>query len=262
MKIVASRKDEILKRKAQWEADNAAYEERENNSRRRYREAELAITQPVEDELTSALSRYSALKFDVTVDSARWGLDGLSVRIRCNENNKFDDDVALAWSWEASLTEEGEVIRESSSWSGLSATTEAQMKSLRQTVSALEYLNDLDWASILNKQMPKYEDYYDVNDRRPARENWDEQLVAAELDELVGTNKIVKVRNWGESCPFRGDVWLQLLKETPSQYRCNILSDWDVSQGGFTIGDTKNVRKSSVKPYSPMEVKDIPNTEE
>ena len=270
MKITSSRKDDILKRKAQYEADYAAYQERQKASDKAYREAEDAIINPIREYLERKLSRYSALKFEIDVRRG-WEIRGVDIFIRCNERNKFDEDVALAWSYDVTLNKDGTVNRKSSSWSGLSATTEAQMNSLRQTVSALEWLNDVDWADLMDVTMPDYGDYYDRNDKRPERADFERELLEAELEELVGTDTLIKVHNW-ESSSYKGKyVWLKLLRETPSMYNAIIIGDWVM--GGVLKGyeDHKaqlrdalsrewnqiRVRKSSVKPVSPLETYDV-----
>lgn len=262
MKITASRKDDILKRKAQYEADMEAYKQRQNASRLAYNKAEDAVLNPIREYLERKLSRYSALTFDIDVRRGytfhRGGdnLDFAEVSIRCNEHNKFDDDVALSWSYRVNLDSDGSVLRESSSWSGLSATTEAQMRSLHQTVSALDMLNDIDWAELIKVTLPDYDDYYDPNDKEPEGANWDRELENAELEESIGTNKWFCVANWGESCPYRGYVvWVNIIKDSGSQYTVNVIGNWDMQMyiDGKCTGDdivnksyVKRVRKSSI----------------
>ena len=270
MKITANRKDDILKRKAQYESDVAAYRSRQADRRSALHKAELAKTEPIRQYLEKKLSRYSALQFDIQCDRAFFSDTGNGVRvwIRCNEHNKFADDSALSWSYDVDLDANGEVKRETSSWSGLSATTEAQMTSLRQTVSALETLNDIDWDELVLVEMPKYSDYFDPDDKEPEREDWDTQLKEAELEEIIGQNKYIKVYSWGESCPYRGKyVWLQIVKETPAMYIAKVVDDWTMQKIQSGSQELKNslydytyrVRKSSIQLANPIEVVDIDN---
>lgn len=261
MKILANRKDEVLKRKAQYDADMEAYEKEGRDRSQRMRNAEYEITQPVQEFLEQSLSHYSALEFDISVDRGHFRMPGLQVRIRCNEHTKFSDDSALSWSYDVSLDKEGQVVKESSSWSGLKACTEAQMKSLRQTVSALEWLNDLNWKEVLDKKMPDYEDFFGDMPKRPEHQDFNQQLAQAEVEDLIGTNKIIKVQSW-ESCPYRGQVWLKILSETPSQYRAVIIPNYVVTDGRAAEMLEKNpednrIRKTSVKPVQPIEVMEV-----
>lgn len=270
MKITASRKDEILQRKAKYEEDLAAYNARHDESDRRYTAALNDVMNPVQQYLERKLSRYSALQFDVRVNTNYKfgrGTEGLRVDINCNDRVKFEDTVALAWSFAVELDSDGNVLKSTSSWSGLKATTEEQLTSLRQTLAALEWLNDADWSEILDKTLPNFYDYYDRNDKRPEREDFDQQLKEAEIEEMIGENKAILVTNWGESCPYRvGQVYVQILGETPSQYRISCVpsyryfnrSDDDAKQKAIESFATGNgyecrVRKSSIHVVDPID---------
>lgn len=258
MRITASKKDDILKRKAKYEADKAAYDERQRGYSKAYRAAEKEILEPIRQYLEKKLSRYSDLSFEISVERG-WGLfeeNGVNVRIRCNERNANRDNVALKWSYDAKVDEDGEIVRETSSWSGLNATTEEQMRSLRQTVSALDFLNDLDWEDLIKVKMPDYYDYYDENDKAPTREDWDQQLQDAEFEEGIGTDKWFKVANWGETCPFYGPVYVKIIKDSGSQYTVLPVSTWtmeDYTKGNLDKDKLENssyprrVRKSSLR---------------
>lgn len=219
MKITATRKEDILREKAAYEEREAARKARYDESNKKFREAEDAILEPLKTEIERALEQYTALTFMVRVER-NWR-DSIEVRIQCNENEKFDDDVALAWDYTINVSSKGEVKRETSSWSGLKATTEAQMTSLRQTLAALETINGFDWEWLLSKavkNMPQYEDYFKSEDvTREPRPDFEAQLLEAELEELVGTNKLILVQPF-ESAWYRGQEYVQLVRETPKQY--------------------------------------------
>ena len=274
MIITASRKDDILKRKAQYDADYAAYKERQAGYQRAYNEAEDAVISPIKTYLEKELSKFG-LNFDVTVRRGWLKGSGIDIVIGCNEHNKFDENSALSWSYQVSLDEDGNVVKETNSWSGLKAITKAQIASLKATVHAIEFLNEIDWDNLMHVQLPNYSDYYDKNDKRPEREDFESQLKEAELEELVGANKIIKVYNWGESCPYRGDVWLKINRETPSMYFANIIPNNYIRFGLDDVGDGKNsyitelqkfldgnygeyrIRKSSVRPVTPIETREV-----
>lgn len=249
--LAASRREEILKRKSEYDRLQQEWTDRQEERESRFRKDEAAALAPIQEELEKGLGRFSALEFNIRVDS--WYRDGVRVNIQCNEYTKFDEDVALSWSYEAHIGKDGEVERETSSWSGMKATTEKQLKSLRQTVSALEYLNDIDWKALLSVKLPRYSDYYDAEDRAPEKQDFRKELLEADLQDLIGTNKIVKVHNF-ESSGWRGDLWLKILRETPSQYEVTVIPNYAVSNGteNSYLGDrmyTQRVRKINVKPY-------------
>ena len=232
--ITASRKDDILKRKAEYEAKKAEYDKRHDEARSRLYRDEATALRPVKQFLESQLKQFDALEFEVDVRRGyNWGrgdieYDFAEVYIRCNEHSKFEDSSALSWSFDVGLDSNGEVTRKSSSWSGLKATTIDQMKSLRQTVEALDFLNEVNWDRLIRIDLPKYGDYYDFEDRAPKGEDWATQLKEAELEELIGTDNIVEIYNWDNS-PVSGRVaYIQILKETPSQYFVKVFDSWTI----------------------------------
>lgn len=272
MKITANKRDDILRRKAEYEEKKAAFDQDMNDRRSRLRKAEQDIMDPVKKKLEDALSHYSALQFDVRVErdwkysfksTEKENPDTLAVRIQCNENNKFSEDVALSWEYNAKIGKDGEVIRETGSWSGLKAATEAQMKSLRQTVAALEYLNDLDWKSLIDVAMPTYQDYYGDAPKEPEKEDFDSELMYADLEEIIGQDKVVEVENWGETCPYRGArLWLKLTGQTASQYRAIIIPGWyktkeDISKFLESHTYENRIRKTSVRPIKPLNIMEV-----
>ena len=251
-KITADRREDILKRKAEYEAKRAEYEADRAKRVHKFDMAEYDVMNPIKERLESDLSIFNLLQFVVRVER-HYGGKGVRVRIECNENRKFDDSVALAWNYDVNLTKDGEVKRESSSWSGMKAVTPEQVASLRQTVEAVEYLLNLDWASLLNVTLPRYRDYYDGALPEPEEEDFDAELREAELEEYIGTDTLILVENF-ESSGWRGrEVYVRLIRETPSQYVCNIFHPYELSsfkEQGRKLADryTQRVKKSNIVP--------------
>lgn len=259
MKILASRKEDILKRKAEYDAKVAEYEADQQDRRRNYRQAEDAVTEPVREFLYNELAQFDLLDFKIDVQRGfrSRGVTGLDVHIRCNDSNMFADTSALSWSYKCSIDGNGEVKKESGSWSGLKATTAAQIDSLKQTVAALELLNSLDWYEILNKEMPKYSDYFDGGVERPERVDFNKELEAAEIEDVIGQNVLVKVGGISEY--GRTPVWARFIKETPTQYQIEIIDDWTkkrLEESGELkpgVGYKRNVRKDKIFLIDPVE---------
>ena len=251
-RITAGKREDILKRKAEYEAKKAAYRQDWYDRNMRFDKAEQDVTNPIKQQLESDLSVFDLLQFDVNVER-NYGGKGVRVRIECNENRKFDDSVALAWNYDVNLTKDGEVKRESSSWSGMSAVTPEQVASLKQTVEAVEYLLNLDWASLLDVTLPEFSDYYTGALPEPEREDFDTELREAELEGYVGTDTLILVENF-ESSGWRGrEVYVRLIRETPSQYVCNIFHPYELSsfkEQGRKLEDryTQRVKKSNIVP--------------
>lgn len=220
MKILSNKRDDILKRRDEYEADYKAKQERYEVQKDAFYRAEHDVTSLVEEEVGAQLRTYSALQFDIHVSRGRWSSGGMMIRIQCNENTKFEDNVALCWSYNVEVNKAGEVTKESSSWSGLKATTPEQMESLVQTVEALKYLNSVDWATVLNKELPEYDDYFkEPSPTRINRPNFERELFEADLEEAVGQPVLVK----GEAGPSSGfregvEIYYIIHRETPAQY--------------------------------------------
>lgn len=269
MKITcSSRADEIRRKRDEYQSRLKAYNEASDAQYYRYDDAVHNKIDPVVDQIRGMLSRFPALHFQVSGEMARGFRrisDGIHIRIQCNDREKFDQDVALAWSWEATVNEDGEIEKSSSSWSGLSACTAAQMESLRQTVAALELLNGIDWSKVLKVQLPKYKDFDDGSLVKPEPEmDYDKELQDAELSEIVGQPKAIRIRNWSGS-GYNGDtVWVQIISQTPSMYTVKVRSSWGYGADPSGLRDSFNashwtvrVRKSSVHPVVPSQIVDL-----
>lgn len=222
MKITCSKRDDILKRRAEYESDYNARTERYNQQRAKYHEASQQLKDAIRQTVEAGLSKFDMLEFTVKVDSSyRDDRIGYNVRVECNENSKFADNSALSWQYNVNLKDNGSVTRETGSWSGLQAVTAEQMDSLRQTVSALEYLNSVNWESLVAVQRPDPSDY--ITERDPAydpnKPDFDKELIEAELEEAIGTNTLIQ----GLS-PKGVRVWYKLLKQTPKQYEVAYVS--------------------------------------
>lgn len=250
-KITADKREDILKRKAEYEAKLAEYEADRDERDRKFDTAEYDVMNPIKERLESDLSVFNLLQFVVRVERYYRG-KGVRVSIQCDEDRN-EDSVALAWSYDVSLTKDGEVKRESSSWSGMSAVTPEQVASLKQTVEAVEYLLNLDWASLLDVTLPEYSDYYAGALPEPKRENFDAELREAELERYIGTDTLILVNNF-ESSGYHGkEVYVRIIRETPSQYICNIFHPYELSsfeEQGRKLEDryTQRVKKSNIVP--------------
>lgn len=263
MKITAGRVDEIRQRRAEYEKKKAAYDEIRQKENTRYEEAVDAIIEPVQKYLEDGLKKFDKLQFSIRVVKG-WRSEGggLIVSIGCNEYNKFDDDVALSWRYYAKVDSDGKIKRKTTSWSGLSAVTEAQMDSLRQTLSALEYLNSIDWDKLIKVDIPRWADFHDDSIKEPESENWDAQIKEAELEELIGQNKAIEVKPF-ESSPYRGNVYVKLIAQTPTQYKVAVIGPpgWKGNPEWWETASKNSypqrVKKSNIVPVEPYNIIDL-----
>lgn len=147
-KIIKSTREDIIRERDAYDSDYKAKRTKRDAEYRSYKEAKYKVVRPVEGHVVAELNAFNLLQFDVQV--VEHFSDYIEVRISCNENDTFDDNSALSWCYRAKVTKDGEVEKESNSWSGLKATTAAQIDSLIQTAEALKVINNIDWADLLN----------------------------------------------------------------------------------------------------------------
>ena len=217
MRITASKREDILRRKSEYEANRAASRAKFEEQFNAYSTAEDNIFEAVKSNVMQLLKGFDLLEFDVSVD--RRFRSHLGVSIRCNDRKHSDPNSSLTWSYDVILTKDGEVQKETSSWSGLQATTESQLASLTQTLEALKQLNKIDWATLLNVTLPKYSDYvtepfaeYDRN-----APDFDRELIEADIEEAIGTNVLIK----GQPDSGRytwGNIYYGVVSNTPAMY--------------------------------------------
>lgn len=221
MKITSAKRsrEEIIRDRDEYDANKKALHDQHDEQMKSYRKALYAVYENVKTQVEDKLANFmDSLNLDVNVTSG-WR-DNLEVRVGSNQNNVHGKDKALSWDWRASLTKEGEIKKETGSWSGLQAVTEAQLESLRQSVTCLEILNSIDWAAILSTPTPDADEYvtvntYEVDRNRP---NYEAELLEAELDEIIGQNKLVEgERNQGKY--YRGTSWFGIVGETAKMYK-------------------------------------------
>ena len=236
MKITCTKRDDILKRKQEYEADRSQRQARFDAQFKNYRYEDLSRQQTVENAVKNILGD-TGLDLRIRVTYATVMGQSYEVDIS-DEDDKFNPDKALSWSWKVYLTDEGEVTKESSSWSGLNAVSKKNLDNLKKILSVLEKLNSIDWKSVLSVKPPKYDDY--ITEKNP---NWDrdvpdfdKELLEADIEELIGTNQGV-LRDSGSKY-YRGNVYSVIVKQSGSQYTIA-----DVPE--FTVENNRSVDISS-----------------
>ena len=199
MKITANRLDDLRKAREEYDEETKRLADQSEANRDRW----SADTYDKQEELEKTISDMigsTTLNLEIRVDPwGRFGSNTWGINIRANENNKFSDNVALSWSWEAYLDQDGNVKKDSGSWSGLKAITPEQIADLEESVRIIKLLNNMDWKTILRSPKPRYEDYVDedlnqkLKDRRSNRPDFDKDIQAEELASYVGTNTAVQL---------------------------------------------------------------------
>ena len=167
--------------------------------------------------------------------------DKIDVRVMSNDNNPHDKDKALSWTWRVRMTRDGQIEKESNSWSGLNAITEKQLHSLKQSVAALEILNGLNWEEILNKEAPNWEQYITTDIPKNRDSEFEMELNEADIEDAIANGYLLKgVKHSGKR--YRGEVYFAVTKETPKQYTVIEIPQMylDYLNAGTPLGTTEN----------------------
>lgn len=273
MKITANRKEDILKRKAEYEADVAKRQEEYDAQKDAYYQAEEAVYAPVREYLENLFKKYTRLETEVRVEAAPFRHKGLRVYIRVNDRDVHDKKKALSWNYDVYLGDDGEVIRETGSWSGLQATTEEQLEQLEQSLFALKELKDLDWGDLLNKTLPNFRDYITVSNPRYDRDkpDFDKELREAEMDDIIGQRKLIEVKAFPSSWYYPSykmrnppNVFVAIVKDSGTQYTIKEVSSSTMQRGMddvkrvFDENSAHRVKKDQIIPVMPINIVDIP----
>ena len=191
MKITASRKDDILKQREEYDKETKVVDDRYEKGKDDWEKALYKSAKDIETNLSELIG---STTIDLRIEVSPWGRyrDGYEVTVEGNNRDIFDKKKALSWHWNAYL-KDGEVAKESGSWSGLQATTAEQLDDLQESVRILKKLNEIDWAPIINAPKPELSKYVTEEDRQFLKERsanrpkFENELIAASLEDLVGS---------------------------------------------------------------------------
>ena len=209
--LAASRREDLIKQRDEYDAETKKFQDKvdegEKNLRSKLREQRLDMEKKISDLIGST-------SLDLEIYADPWGSytnEGWSVRVKANDSNKFDDNVALSWSWEAKLGSNGEVSKESGSWSGLKAVTPEQIADLEESVRVIKILNSMNWEEVLNSPKAKFEDYVPDDDQKAASErrrnrpDFEKDIEEAEIEDAVGGNIAFEL---SQDQYYRGNVFI------------------------------------------------------
>lgn len=259
MKIYSSRLSDLQERRSNLEqeiSDNNAQWDKEV---KQLEEVERAQVAPAKEAAAKIFKKYPLLQVEIEADYSFSKY--IKLRIEVNQKSIHDTDSALSWSYTLTIdSESGELLRESNSWSGLSATTPESLESLQQTLDALKDLYNTDWKSILSVKRPEYGDFVTTKKRSFSQESssLDQEIFEAEIEEAVGKNIAFKVGSFAGSdyqsannSPFKTSSyhWVVFDRETPSQYYITEFSALAGDSGEFERRSSRSshrVKKSSV----------------
>lgn len=273
MNIRASKVDDLRKEKQQWQMRHDARKQLYNDQEGQFSQARWDWQDNIADLVRKTFKSYiDKLPYlEINVD---YSWRQIEVRFRYADYHGRDaENVSLRWSYDISLTESGQVKRETNSWSGFDAVTPEQVEDLMNSANFLKAIVDYDWAPLLQEaknSMPKPSQYIAVRD--PDRDDeyrdpgYDRMIREAEIEEAITSGKWFKtIGNFGY------DRWSYIVSQTPKFYEITSISEYDITHANDTnanniirhITDPANsspyyidrVKKDKVKFTNPIETK-------
>lgn len=259
MKITASRADDIRRAREEYDAETARLKEKSTAQENAWRAETYRLKAEMEKKVADIIGPTS---LNLSIKADPWGYFGAkswTIAVNANEGGNFKDNIALVWNWEAKLDNEGNVVKDSGSWSGLKATTIEQLNNLEESVRIMKILNNIDWKVVLNSPMANYDDYMDpelsksISDRNTARPKFEDELLNAALEDLIGTNVAIQL---GSDSYYRGKVGM-LITKMSDKFVTGYIFPWsyidqpnvDVEYLKSHMGDERRASKEKIVIY-------------
>lgn len=217
-----SRRDDIIARRDAYRAAKQQRQDLYNQQEQEYDDAVYAVAEELERYVLNAIQPTS-LDIDIRVEPyGRYGSRSYSVEVHGDERRKFDEGSALTWDWRVYLDKDGNIIKESNSYSGLRATTREQLDNLKETLRVLELLNDMDWSEIIgsaNARKPRRQDYISAEDPRYEKEpDFSSELKQITIEDAIGNRVLIKGNSYRyDGAWHRGGSYYIIHNQTPKQ---------------------------------------------
>lgn len=268
--VYATKADDLRKEMSDYDSTTTSLQQKYNKQSDEYSERIKLEKALIEREVRQAIGETSTMDITIRigqelfVNSDRDDTDW-TVSINVNNSSKWDKDVALSWNYDVKLDDQGNVVKETGSWSGLRATTPAQIEDLKESVRLIEIINNIDWKSILHRTAIRWGDYVDednltaLHDRQKTRPDFEKQIAEAEVADYVGTDTWIKLSGSPSSSYGYGNkpYWAMIKKETPARYVIDLVPDQYIDTEGksyYQIQDvTVNKQNFLNKVVTPVE---------
>lgn len=228
----------------------------------RERDAYEMQNRMVEDSIISAvrhgLGQYAD---DLNIKVNMYYSTGYEVHID-NGDDPYKEGQALSWRVDVNLDSDGNVKFDTSSWSGLNATNERHIADLRRTVEILDIIQHMDWKSILNKVVPKWEDYVKTPEPKDPSKQFAIEDAMEDISNSIGKSILIKGLN-----PIKGkydSMWYKFTSEGPSTYSAKYLSPYYVDGASsseiermFQNAKTTRIPKAEIGRYIKIPVEEM-----
>ena len=170
------------------------------------------VVQNIEDNVRSNLEQvlpYSDL-IDIRVSrDYDWGSGAPYLSVKISYDLNKTKNQSLAWSYSVGLDRDGNIKKESNSWSGLNAVTQEQLDDLEKSIEILKKLNIINWESILKTDVPSVRDY--VTTKTLPEKDFTFEQFNADLEDFVGQD-VIFISKYLNSENFYGSRYGYIIK--------------------------------------------------
>lgn len=214
---VEDRRSDIIAARDAWDAEYNRVKSQFDSEVAAWSDAKDEISLFVADQVKAALGRAGK---DLQVD-ADFSFGKLA-HVKVGNGTFVNHDFPLTWSFDVALDKEGNIKKETGSWSGLNATTLEDVKKLRDIVDVLETLNNMDWYTILSNMTEKYPEWGEyVKTKtidRGTRPNFEADIRTLDIEDAIGQEVLIKGRALRYDTRFNRDGSYYIIhKKTPKQ---------------------------------------------
>lgn len=219
---VCAAEDKQTKRLAQMEQYNRQKAQHNSETSAYYRQNKM-IENSIISAVQDGLGQYAD---GLTIRVDMYYSNDYQVRID-NGDDPYKEGQALSWRVAVNLDKDGNVEFDTSSWSGLNAVDEKHIADLRRTVEILDTIQHMDWKSILDKVVPKWEDYVKTPEPEDPSKQFAIEDAMDRLSESIGQTILFRGLN-----PMKGkydSMWYKIISEGPSTYSAKYLSPFYVN---------------------------------
>lgn len=251
-KVTASRRDEVLKQKAEYDAEYDAQLDKLESQNRAYRQAERAVCSGIENVVRDKIGNTSLeLRIRCQPDIG----DMLSVTVDNGDNPH--DSQALNWTWSVKIADDGEIKKESGSWSGLTAISIDNIENLKESIRILEILNNIDWGTVLNVELPDWGEY--VTERHPGnRKSFNRELDYADVEDAMNAGLGIKghgYKYYRDTAP----VIYKIIRQTDTQYLVQEIHEDDIGNESeysapYRVNKPKFVTELIRRPFTTVQL--------
>lgn len=206
-RISAASYADIVRQRDEYDAETDRLKVLKEGNTNKYRAAQKTIRENIANAVLKLIGPTS-LNLDVYIDTDWIGGWEISIKNNYYGNN---DQRALCWDITIKLNSEGDVVKESNSWSGLKAVTSEQIADLEESVRIIKLIANTDWRELLSTPPANSDDYQDaelnqsIRDREGARPNFEKDMFDAQLEELLNGNTAIMLYS---NEIYRGDVYI------------------------------------------------------